>query len=95
MPLELMSSSRPTKGEISFTPAAPQATAWANVEYDGRRYRRETNTMPQWAGSCWYYLRYLDPHNDYDGARKVGFVIGLTETAWPATRTAHAPRFAD
>ena len=29
-----------------------------------RRYRRETNTMPQWAGSCWYYLRYLDPLND-------------------------------
>ncbi|HEY4300431.1 MAG TPA: leucine--tRNA ligase [Candidatus Didemnitutus sp.] len=28
------------------------------------RGRRETNTMPQWAGSCWYYLRYLDPHND-------------------------------
>ena len=26
--------------------------------------RRETNTMPQWAGSCWYYLRYIDPHND-------------------------------
>jgi leucyl-tRNA synthetase len=32
---------------------------------DGTRpYRRETNTMPQWAGSCWYYLRYLDPLND-------------------------------
>ena len=29
-----------------------------------RRYRRETNTMPNWAGSCWYYLRYLDPAND-------------------------------
>jgi leucyl-tRNA synthetase len=29
----------------------------------GRPARRETNTMPQWAGSCWYYLRYLDPHN--------------------------------
>src|SRR5207247_2515624 len=29
-----------------------------------RPYRRETNTMPQWAGSCWYYLRYLDPNND-------------------------------
>ena len=28
------------------------------------RSRRETNTMPQWAGSCWYYLRYIDPHND-------------------------------
>lgn len=28
---------------------------------------RETNTMPQWAGSCWYYLRYLDPHNDLNG----------------------------
>ncbi len=31
---------------------------------DWLRARRETNTMPQWAGSCWYYLRYLDPHND-------------------------------
>ncbi len=31
---------------------------------DGRRYKRETNTMPQWAGSCWYYLRFLDPKND-------------------------------
>jgi leucyl-tRNA synthetase len=31
---------------------------------DGKRYKRETNTMPQWAGSCWYYLRFLDPKND-------------------------------
>jgi len=30
----------------------------------GRKVKRETNTMPQWAGSCWYYMRYLDPHND-------------------------------
>ncbi|ACJ32809.1 leucine--tRNA ligase [Anoxybacillus flavithermus] len=30
----------------------------------GKKGRRETNTMPQWAGSCWYYLRYIDPHND-------------------------------
>lgn len=43
---------------------------WVDVELDlGRgegvkRYRRETNTMPNWAGSCWYELRYLDPHND-------------------------------
>ena len=40
---------------------------WADVELDlgdgPRRYRRELNTMPQWAGSCWYYLRYLDPAN--------------------------------
>ena len=35
-----------------------------NVEIDGVKGRRETNTMPQWAGSCWYYLRYLDPHNE-------------------------------
>jgi leucyl-tRNA synthetase len=40
---------------------------WVNVELDlgdgPRMYRRETNTMPNWAGSCWYELRYLDPHN--------------------------------
>ncbi len=41
-----------------------KATDWIQVEHDGKRYRRETNTMPQWAGSCWYYLRYIDPHND-------------------------------
>ncbi|MEM6334295.1 MAG: class I tRNA ligase family protein, partial [Planctomycetota bacterium] len=37
---------------------------WRIVEHQGRRFARELNTMPQWAGSCWYYLRYLDPHND-------------------------------
>ncbi len=37
---------------------------WLYVERNGKRYKRETNTMPQWAGSCWYYLRYLDPRND-------------------------------
>ena len=36
---------------------------WLNVEIDGVKGKRETNTMPQWAGSCWYYMRYLDPHN--------------------------------
>ena len=45
-------------------PPLAKATAWATVEYDGRRYRRETNTMPQWAGSCWYFLRFCDPAND-------------------------------
>jgi leucyl-tRNA synthetase len=39
---------------------------WVNTSCPrcGAAGRRETNTMPQWAGSCWYYLRYLDPHND-------------------------------
>ncbi len=46
---------------------SPLANAgdWLNVTgKDGRKGRRETNTMPQWAGSCWYYLRYIDPRND-------------------------------
>jgi leucyl-tRNA synthetase len=41
---------------------------WVNVTLpDGTKVKRETNTMPQWAGSCWYYLRYIDPHNDKVG----------------------------
>ncbi len=41
---------------------APES--WLYVTRDGKKYKRETNTMPQWAGSCWYYLRFLDPKND-------------------------------
>lgn len=37
---------------------------WVNIIVDGQPATRETNTMPQWAGSCWYYLRYIDPLND-------------------------------
>ena len=37
---------------------------WLFPIIDGKRYKRETNTMPQWAGSCWYYLRFLDPKNE-------------------------------
>jgi leucyl-tRNA synthetase len=38
---------------------------WLNItDKNGRKGRRETNTMPQWAGSCWYYLRFIDPKND-------------------------------
>ncbi|MFN0157951.1 MAG: leucine--tRNA ligase [Bacteroidota bacterium] len=42
------------------------ATDWVNVvdKETGMKGRRETNTMPQWGGSCWYYLRYIDPKND-------------------------------
>jgi leucyl-tRNA synthetase len=45
-------------------PPLGKATDWVNVMIDGKSYRRETNTMPQWAGSCWYYLRFLDAKND-------------------------------
>ncbi|HEX5366003.1 MAG TPA: leucine--tRNA ligase [Acidimicrobiales bacterium] len=49
-------------------PPLARAEDWVEVELDlgegPKRYRRETNTMPQWAGSCWYELRYLDPTND-------------------------------
>lgn len=50
----------------SGTGASPlaQAGAWLDVVMDGKAYIRETNTMPQWAGSCWYYIRYLDPQNE-------------------------------
>ena len=56
-----------TKYEPSDTGESPlaNATDWLNVtDKNGRRGRYETNTMPQWAGSCWYYLRYTDPTND-------------------------------
>jgi len=41
-------------------------TDWINTvdSETGQKARRETNTMPQWAGSCWYFLRFIDPHND-------------------------------
>jgi leucyl-tRNA synthetase len=47
-------------------PPLAKATDWVNTKCPqcGGPAKRETNTMPQWAGSCWYYLRYIDPHND-------------------------------
>jgi leucyl-tRNA synthetase len=47
------------------TPDAPlsKMADWIQYESDGKSFTRETNTMPQWAGSCWYYLRYIDPKN--------------------------------
>ncbi|HKQ48373.1 MAG TPA: leucine--tRNA ligase [Phycisphaerae bacterium] len=46
-------------------PAPPlgRAKEWMTVTRNGKSYRRELNTMPQWAGSCWYYLRFTDPWN--------------------------------
>src|SRR5439155_18938937 len=45
-------------------PPLGKATDWVNVTIDGKKYKRETNTMPQWAWPWWYYIRFLDPHND-------------------------------
>jgi leucyl-tRNA synthetase len=52
--------------------------SWQVVEIDGVRYRRELNTMPQWAGSCWYYLRFADPQNDdrFVGEEAEGYWMG-------------------
>ena len=44
-------------------PLAKAGDEWLYVEIDGKRFRRETNTMPQWAGSCWYFLRFIDNKN--------------------------------
>ncbi|MHC4434998.1 MAG: leucine--tRNA ligase, partial [Planctomycetota bacterium] len=67
LPLELpaVEDYRPTgTGE----PPLANAADWVNVALrDGSKAKRETNTMPQWAGSCWYYLRYLDPDNEQQG----------------------------
>ena len=63
LPLELPAVDTYLPSENGESPLA-HATDWLNVTIDGQHGVRETNTMPQWAGSCWYYLRYLDPHND-------------------------------
>jgi leucyl-tRNA synthetase len=57
-------------------PLAKAPDDWLYPVLDGRRYQRETNTMPQWAGSCWYYLRFIDPRNDQ------AFVDPEKERAW-------------
>ncbi len=72
--------------ESSDDPNAPprpplgRATEWGTVELDLgdglKKYTRELNTMPQWAGSCWYYLRYLDPTN------RNAFVDPANERYW-------------
>ena len=56
----------------SKTGASPleKATTWVNVEVDGKKGKRETSTMPGSAGSSWYFLRYIDPHNDKEIADK-------------------------
>lgn len=72
-------------------PRGPLAKAleWRFFQKKGQWYARETNTMPQWAGSCWYYLRFLDPHNReyliskqaYDDWMPVDLYVGGSEHA--------------
>ena len=74
VPLPELTDYKP--GDTPDPPLSRSGPEWLFVERDGKRYRRETNTMPQWAGSCWYYLRFLDPKNT---AR---FVAPEVEQAW-------------
>ena len=66
-------------------PPLARAQDWVNLP-DGSR--RETNTMPQWAGSCWYYLRYLDTHNDgtFCSPEAEHYWMGTTGTKQHATK---------
>jgi len=64
LPLQLPELQNYEPGLNGESPLA-NAGDWLNVvDENGRKGRRETNTMPQWAGSCWYYLRYIDPRNN-------------------------------
>jgi len=65
LPLELPQMEQFQPGEDGESPLA-KVTSWVNVKCPicGRDAKRETDTMPQWAGSSWYFLRYCDPHND-------------------------------
>lgn len=70
-------------------PPLARAESWRQVSINGQQGLRETNTMPQWAGSCWYYLRFLDPDNSkfpWDAALEkrwmpVDLYVGGTEHA--------------
>jgi leucyl-tRNA synthetase len=64
LPLELPQLEKYLPSETGESPLS-NSEEWLNVtDKNGRKGRRETNTMPQWAGSCWYYLRFIDPKND-------------------------------
>jgi leucyl-tRNA synthetase len=89
LPLQLPELEKYEPGSHGESPLA-NATEWLHVsDARGRKGRRETNTMPQWAGSCWYYLRYIDPRNDREPFSKakenywlpVDLYIGGTEHA--------------
>ena len=69
LPLELPDVRDYEPSENGESPLA-KCSDWLEVEIDGVKGKRETNTMPQWAGSCWYYLRFIDPKNNKEIASK-------------------------
>ncbi len=71
LPLKLPDIQEFTPGENGESPLAKQ-TEWINTTcpHCGKPAKRETDTMPQWAGSSWYFLRYMDPHNNEQLASK-------------------------
>lgn len=69
LPLELPAVDNYAPSDNGESPLA-HAHDWLHVEIDGLIGKRETNTMPQWAGSCWYYMRFIDPHNNEEFAQK-------------------------
>jgi len=86
LPVELpaLDDFRPRGSDDPDAPPQPALSradeGWKGVKLDGKIYQRELNTMPQWAGSCWYYLRYLDPRNSER------LVSPRTERYWMAPR---------
>jgi leucyl-tRNA synthetase len=89
LPLELPKLENYLPGETGESPLS-NSEGWLNItDKNGRKGRRETNTMPNWAGSCWYYLRFIDPKNDkliFDTAKEkywmpVDLYIGGAEHA--------------
>ncbi|MFC7342557.1 leucine--tRNA ligase [Saccharopolyspora griseoalba] len=80
----------PEDADSKPSPPLAKATDWAHVELDLgdglKHYERDTNVMPQWAGSCWYQLRYIDPDNSEQ------FVDPANEQYWMGRDTAeHGP----
>jgi leucyl-tRNA synthetase len=79
----------PDDAQSDPVPPLARAAEWATVTLDlgdgPRQYRRELNVMPQWAGSCWYELRYLDPTNEK------AFCDPDVERYWMGPRNQHSP----
>ncbi|MBN2560083.1 MAG: leucine--tRNA ligase [Phycisphaerae bacterium] len=65
-------------------PPLGRARDWVTCQRHGKTYRRELNTMPQWAGSCWYYLRFIDPTNEES------FCSKEAEQYWMGTKSRRA-----